>query len=64
MDSKLGVVSLTKTTYIFTGDSMEKILSVEDPTKKLTLNLATSYNMGLLSNYSGSQTLLLNLGIF
>ena len=46
------------------GDKIQKKLSAVDRIKKLTLNLATRYNMGFLLNYSNSQTLQLNLGTF
>ena len=39
-------------------DRIQKRLSTTDRMKKrITLNKATRYNTGLLSNYSGSQTL-------
>ena len=47
-----------KTTYIFTGDRIQKRLTTTDQIKKKkkkNLNVATRYNTGLLTNYSVSQ---------
>ena len=42
---------------------MKKFIRHRSDKKVLTVNLAVRYNTGFLSNYSGFQTLRLNLGI-
>ena len=53
-----------QTTYIFAGEqNTKKFIRRRSDKKVLTVNLAVRYNTGFLSNYSGFQTLCLNLGI-
>ena len=52
-----------ETKYIFTEDRIQKSLSTTNQIKKLTLNVATSYNTALLGSYSASQTLILKITI-
>ena len=46
-----------RTTYIFTGNRIQRTLSATNQIKKITLNVATRYNTDLLSNYLGCQYL-------
>ena len=46
------------------GVRVQKKMSVANQIREVTLNPAARYNTSLLSNYSGTQTLYLSLGIF